>query len=867
MEPVVEQPELVAEVSSRLEEVTPTPSAVSSEMIEKDEAVKVAPTLVAPVSEELKVSVVEETDMSAQVAEVEHGGETERVLKLPVEESDSDGSGSEGTAVAGKEQISAVEEIGEGETGVGTYQADEYQDEEDRSYSEEECSDGMSSAGQPLENSDRDKAAIEAKTYSILMMMMIREKGLNDKANSLVRGLTGLTEKGTGATGGQEQWRGHQPPPSQRREGNDWNYRDSGTQGGSRQSHRSHAGGGSPCNFGSFFNQPPQQLSSGAGWRPQDNPRGSRNAMMGRRQDDMGRRPDFVRREGVIPTFLTAQVTDDVASAHLKKIKPLLNKFSPDNFDKLYPKMNDLIVDYQSLDLLVKLIWDVSVTQHNNLPMYVAMCARLNVDVNDERFEKLKSTATLPEGMEPQKHIRGMLISRCQQRFESMMGKNDFEMPEGLSEDDKFVYLIRHKMKCNGNMKFIGQLFRKHLLSSSVIHNCINDLIQVDDDILTEALVEFLKIVGPLMDLHPKYRGNKREPYNESMKRLDEKVERMGRKGTSEGTRLMLLLETLVARRNEGWLKVLEEDEELRQIVQSAPPPRQSNDARQLGRTDSAPSHTRDNRGVNEGGWQSGSARKNQPNVQPGRQQSYNTAQNREPHYSANGAAPSMPNRYGVLQRQQRTGEPRPRRPIGKDKWADPSLDNIQSSMALGGGSLGLIAPKESDPASPAFENDQRNGLEDATKDVTEEVELVSAETSMPASLNEQMESIAHGLLRGEDDVEDAVEATKEFPKEFSAHFIEACIFKHVIEEMRGGNRRTAIRWIMTVVKDGVFPRSAFQQGLDRFLANSAEYVLDAPLLPGIVKDTLVPCLKENDPDRVIFTAAMEEALLSAGGV
>lgn len=81
---------------------------------------------------------------------------------------------------------------------------------------------------------------------------------------------------------------------------------------------------------------------------------------------------------------------------------------------------------------------------------------------------------------------------------------------------------MKEKRRTLGNMRFIGELYLKSMLTSKIMHRCIMELMKTDDDESLECLCKLLTTIGARLDKDDKEPGlvNQCEVYYQRLKEL-----------------------------------------------------------------------------------------------------------------------------------------------------------------------------------------------------------------------------------------------------------------------------------------------------------------------------------------------------------
>merc|ERR1719316_914801 len=165
---------------------------------------------------------------------------------------------------------------------------------------------------------------------------------------------------------------------------------------------------------------------------------------------------------------------DDDASGVLKRsVKSMLNKITAENFSNITEKLASVeLTQAPDLDVVIDLVFDKAVTEHAYCEMYADMCLVLRT-----RFPEFP--AQDDEDGAPTLTFTRALLNRCQEEFENLplyLGPTQ-EQKDTLNPDELEVIVKKQKDRVLGNMKFIGQLYLRKLLSHKVVREVVVRLV------------------------------------------------------------------------------------------------------------------------------------------------------------------------------------------------------------------------------------------------------------------------------------------------------------------------------------------------------------------------------------------------------
>jgi len=146
------------------------------------------------------------------------------------------------------------------------------------------------------------------------------------------------------------------------------------------------------------------------------------------------------------------KVCTDENEKIIKEVTGILNKLSKDNFETLSEKLYDIELTNKPL---VQNVIEVIIQKAINEPYFGEVYANL--------CKKLSNKSYCDDSI----NFKREILTQCQKEFEKE--KTD-------SIDVKVIYDL--KIKCLGNIKFVGELFMKGMISNVIIFQCIHKLVK-----------------------------------------------------------------------------------------------------------------------------------------------------------------------------------------------------------------------------------------------------------------------------------------------------------------------------------------------------------------------------------------------------
>lgn len=185
-----------------------------------------------------------------------------------------------------------------------------------------------------------------------------------------------------------------------------------------------------------------------------------------------------------------------------RKVQSLLNKVCPENLATIVGQIAAVQVEGQEqLEAIIELIFRKAVTEPHYCETYADLVFSLKSVYPD--FPS-------PDGGKPVT-FRSLVLNICQNEFEELLASSDLTEEEKSNCDaEEKAHLIKQKKhRMCANMKFIGHLFLRQLLSTKVVGSVICELVGFDDDKTTpeehalECACELLLTAGYTMESLP----------------------------------------------------------------------------------------------------------------------------------------------------------------------------------------------------------------------------------------------------------------------------------------------------------------------------------------------------------------------------
>ena len=158
---------------------------------------------------------------------------------------------------------------------------------------------------------------------------------------------------------------------------------------------------------------------------------------------------------------------DDARTKTTRAIKGILNKITPEKFDRLMEQLLECgIDDADTLGETISIVFDKAIWEPGFCSMYADVCLRLSKELPEFPAD---------DGGKPMT-FRRILLNTCQEEFEGA-GKAREELESIVDPAERAAATKRVKVRTMGNIKLIGELFKKKMIAEKILHACVTDLL------------------------------------------------------------------------------------------------------------------------------------------------------------------------------------------------------------------------------------------------------------------------------------------------------------------------------------------------------------------------------------------------------
>ncbi|XP_017039935.1 eukaryotic translation initiation factor 4 gamma 3 isoform X2 [Drosophila ficusphila] len=222
------------------------------------------------------------------------------------------------------------------------------------------------------------------------------------------------------------------------------------------------------------------------------------------------------------------QDEDNDVDSVLKKVRGILNKLTPDNFEVLLKEMSSIKMDNEAkMTNVMLLIFEKTISEPNFAPTYARFCKVLFHEIKAENKSLFTSS----------------LITRIQHEFESNVNDanakakklqptvdriNQCTDParktELRAEMEDLEYQFRRRAW--GTVRFIGELFKLQSLTSDRVLNCVESLLEHGCEEKLEYMCKLLTTVGHLLEASQPEQYQLRDRIEKIFRRIQDIINR-----------------------------------------------------------------------------------------------------------------------------------------------------------------------------------------------------------------------------------------------------------------------------------------------------------------------------------------------------
>lgn len=219
------------------------------------------------------------------------------------------------------------------------------------------------------------------------------------------------------------------------------------------------------------------QYDDGGGLRRSHSTEFSRDSM-GTKKPDRNN-PRIPRMAPLLPGENAWQPKEekDALKRAMKKTRGILNKLSPEKYEKLKKQLFELNLSENETKMkkAIGIIFEKAINEPHFASMYTTLCKDLATLKVVNEGGSSSSQEEDAQQQQAEQNFRRLLILKVQKKFE----KEEDPVPENLEGDELEELLYRRRKLRLGIMTFIGELFKAGMLNDRIMHSVIRELLRI----------------------------------------------------------------------------------------------------------------------------------------------------------------------------------------------------------------------------------------------------------------------------------------------------------------------------------------------------------------------------------------------------
>ncbi|EDW81282.2 uncharacterized protein Dwil_GK11981 [Drosophila willistoni] len=237
---------------------------------------------------------------------------------------------------------------------------------------------------------------------------------------------------------------------------------------------------------------------------------------------------------------------DENVEAVLKKVRGILNKLTPDNFDVLLKEMSSIKMDNEAkMTNVMLLIFEKTISEPNFAPTYARFCKVLFHEIKAENKSLFTSSliTRIQHEFESNVNDANAKAKKLQPTMQLISECTDVSRKSELrAEMEDLEYQFRRRAW--GTVRFIGELFKLQSLTSDRVLHCIESLLEHGCEEKLEYMCKLLTTVGHLLESSVPEPYQSRDRIERIFRRIQDIVNRS--RGTSHRQQINIKISSRV---------------------------------------------------------------------------------------------------------------------------------------------------------------------------------------------------------------------------------------------------------------------------------------------------------------------------------
>ncbi|XP_059609869.1 eukaryotic translation initiation factor 4 gamma 3 [Phlebotomus argentipes] len=198
-----------------------------------------------------------------------------------------------------------------------------------------------------------------------------------------------------------------------------------------------------------------------------------------------------------------------------KRFRCVLNKLTPEKFNVLVGQVKVLKIDTEErLNGCIELVFEKAVSEPNFSVAYAQLCKQIGTISVTAPQQGTENTDEGQKTTHEHYMFRKMLLNRCQAEFHTINSQTDAqekrvkrldEFKNDAEKHEEYKLLLEEeerkiRWRALGTVRFIGELFKSEMLTSSIMSNCISILMNNRHEDSLECLCKLLTTIGQRLE-------------------------------------------------------------------------------------------------------------------------------------------------------------------------------------------------------------------------------------------------------------------------------------------------------------------------------------------------------------------------------
>jgi hypothetical protein len=225
-------------------------------------------------------------------------------------------------------------------------------------------------------------------------------------------------------------------------------------------------------------------------------------------------------------------------------VKSILNKLTRERFATLYDQLLACCRESgsrpQVIEIIAKEVFAKATVQHGFVEMYAEVCAKLHHDLKRDGAEGC---------------FKRVLLEHCRRSFNLYLEPPPVNA--SLDYEEQYEETVKYKTRMVGNVRLIGHLLHKRMLSPKVIYHCAEELLTIGSPEALETLCALFETVGTAFDvLEKEWQGDGPKvdspPSRSRTEQLFARLKILA-EDSHQDTRVRCLISNLLEKRRNHW--------------------------------------------------------------------------------------------------------------------------------------------------------------------------------------------------------------------------------------------------------------------------------------------------------------------------